>query len=403
MKYLFHWVCLSICVQSFALLPIHAQIDAIKLNPIEGQWDSTTKPITIQSSDARTQQLSQYAFDMHGAFTVRESGGLYTLRLTPESETSIQLEILTGSPAVVQFAQSVSGANKDNAILRACDLAVRKITGDPGFFAGRITFISDRTGQREVYESDLFLQKVRRITNHKAQTVSPHLSPDGSKITYTSYFKSGFPDLFIYDSNTGRATTLASFKGTNTGGVFDPFGSRMILILSSSGNPEIYVGNASGKNLKRITDNRSIEASPSWSPDGTRIIFTSDQGGSPQLYEMSVEGGSATRIPTNISRYCAEPSWNPVHPELIVFTGSTAQGFQLALYNKKTREARWLTAGGGDNIEARWLNDGRHVIFTQRTSNSMRLHIMDVETGKISALHAMKFGNSSQGYFIYPR
>ncbi len=382
----------------------YTQAETVKLGEIRDKWAVKAKTLSVVSSDVKIQQMAQRAFDIHGAFAVKDSGGQFTVRLTPETEAFIKLEILSGTPASVSFSQSVRGSDKENATLKACDVAVMKITGEPGFFAGKIAFVSDRNGgSREIYESDLFLQKARRITNHNSNSLSPHLSPDGSKITYTSYFNTGFPDLFIYDATAGRISKLASFDGTNTGGVFDPTGNRMIMVLSSSGNPELYVANGSGQNPKRITTNRSLETSPSWSGDGKRIVFTSDQGGSPQIFEMDVADGSSSRLSTNISHYCSEADWNPLYPELVVFTAANSKGFQLAIFNRSTREARWLTDGGGDNIEARWMNDGRHIIFTQRASKSTRLHVMDVESKKISPLHSSKFGNSSQASFAYPR
>lgn len=386
-------------VWGFMALCLQAQ--PIELPEISGQWEGDVKPIVIDSAQSEVARLAKYAFGVHGAFHVETKGGLFTLRLTPDGDRAVKLDILSGVPAKVQFSERVEGESLSNATLRACDVAVRKLTGEPGFFAGELAFISDRGGVRELYCSDLFFQNVRRLTNHHAKTVSPHWSPDGNSITYTSYFKSGFPDLFLYDVKASRVRPLATFKGTNTGGVYDPMGSRMALVLSASGNPELYLANASGKNLKRLTNNRSLEASPTWSPDGQSLIFTSDRGGAPQLYEMSVAGGPMKRLPTNISRYCAEADWNPVHPELVVFTASNAGGFQLALYDRKTRQSRWLTAGGGDNIEACWLNDGRHLVFTQRSGKTQRLHIMDVKTGAIRPLHSLKFGNVSQAAFLY--
>lgn len=373
----------------------------LEVAAIEGTIQShKPKAIAVLSEDQRIRQLAYHAFNTHGAFDLKKTPQ-YTLRLTPAGATSVMLEVLDGKAAQTIFSQIIHGHSKDNAILRACDIAVTKLTGDPGYFAGTIAFISNRTGKSEVYLSDLFLQQVRQITAHKSDTLTPHLSPDGTKITYTSYFNSGFPDLFLYDSKAQQIQPIAAYKGTNTGGVFDPYGSRMAMVLSAKGNPEIFLANASGKNAQRLTTNRSIESSPSWSPDGNRLVFTSDQGGAPQIYEMDIHKKSMTRLPTNISRYCSEPDWNPVHEELIAFTASNASGFQVALYDRNTRQSRWLTAGGGDNLQPCWLNDGRHLLFTQRAGDINLLHIMDVQTGKITALHASEFGNTSQADFVY--
>jgi TolB protein len=149
-----------------------------------------------------------------------------------------------------------------------------------------------------------------------------------------------------------------------------------------------------------LTTNRSLEASPSWSPDGRRLVYTSDAPGGPQLYQISVNGGAPQRIPTNISRYCSEPAWNPVDPSKIAFTASIGGGFQIAVYDFNTRSSKQITTGAS-SVEPAWLSDGRHLVFTRRESGRTRLMLVDSETGKVAALHQPGFGDASSASFVY--
>src|SRR5690606_8569897 len=119
----------------------------------------------------------------------------------------------------------------------------------------------------------------------------------------------------------------------------------------------------------------------------------------PQIFMMNASGGEMRRIPTNISRYCAEPDWNPRFGNLIAFTAAMDRGFQVAVYDFETRQRRCVTQGRGDAVEPVWLNDERHLIFTARTSDSSNLVLLDTQTGRTTTLGNRNLGETSQADF----
>lgn len=357
--------------------------------------------LTVNSSDSATQALAHRAFGLHGGVTVAASNAAFQIRIEPiEGSSRALLTIGSGKPYQEQLRREVSGASPRDAVLRACDLVIQATLKQPGFFAGKLAFVGKRGGVSEIYQSDLLFNEVRPLTRDRALVTGPKWSPDGSRIVYTTYFNKGFPDVFTLDLKTGRRQPIATFKGTNTGGVFSPDGRRIAMALSGTGNSEIYISDNQGRNMRRLTTNRSLEASPSWSPDGSRLVYTSDARGRPQLYTMSINGGAPSRLPTNISGYCSEPVWNPVDPSKIAFTASIAGGFQIALYDMKTRTSKQLTRGAS-SVEPAWLNDGRHLVFTRRDAGRTRLMLLDTESGKVSPLHQTSFGDVSSASFVY--
>jgi TolB protein len=374
-----------------------AQIDIGTID-VKGTGDSM--PVTISCSSPELQNLALTAFSTHGRFRPVANGGSYAISFTPAGN-QVTVSVTKGSAGTAVFTQTVSGTSPRNALLRAADAAVTKITGLKGYFAGKLAFIGDRTGKSEVYTSDLFFGDLFKWTSDGKQVLGPRWSPDGRQIVYTSY-RTSFPDIYSIDFASRRISLLASFKGTNSGGRFSPDGARLAMVLSGEGNPEVYVGNAQARQLRRLTNNQSVEASPTFSPDGGRILFVSDAGGGPQLYTIPVNGGSMTRLATNISKYCAEPDWSAADPSKIVFTAGVGRGYQVAVFDMKAGASKIVSKAPTDAIEPVWLADGRHVICTFRAANTRSLYIIDTESGKATRLSPPSLGNSGSPSYLAP-
>lgn len=388
----------SLCIFSPVGTPVFAE--TITLDPLDRAGEGRLA-IALESSDESVASLARRAFGLHGAFVgARPSDAAFVIRLEPSGRSSVQLSVGSGEPFVEQLSRNVSGSDLQNAVLRACDLVVEATLQSRGFFAGKLAFVGKQREVSEIYTTDLLFTRVRPLTRDRSLVTGPKWSPDGQRLLYTTYYKTGFPDIYRIDVSSGRKTPIATYKGTNSGGVFSPDGRRIAMALSGTGNSEIHVADANGRNPRRLTNNKSLEASPSWSPDGRRLVYTSDAPGKPQLFEISSSGGPSRRIPTNISSYCSEPAWNPVDDSLIAFTAAVSGGFQIALYDAEARSSKILTEGPS-SLEPAWVRDGRHLIFTQRQGGRTQLMLLDTETGKTSALHKPGFGDASSGSFVY--
>jgi len=380
-----------------AFLPVSvlAQTASRNLGDVVISADLKTISASVSGSTPELTNLAKMAFNAHGRYRLVPSGGTLDIKFTAVAANQVQVTVTKGGAVVLnQVAQGTSGRN---AFFRAADAAVTATSGLKGFFASRLAFISEYSGKSEVFTGDLFFGEVRQITKDNAQAITPRWSPDGGKILYTSFYKSGFPDIFLLDLNSLQRTTFVSFKGTNSGARFSPNGSQVAMVLSGEGNPEIYVGNAQGRGVARRTRMSSVEASPVWSPDSSRLLFTSDAAGGPQLYVMPAAGGTAQRLPTSISGYCAEPDWSLGDPNKIAFTMRIGRGYQIAVYDMAKRTpAKQVSKAPNDAVEPAWLADGRHLVYTERAPNSRSIYILDTETGKRTRLSPDQLRQTSQ-------
>jgi TolB protein len=373
--------------------PAFAQRD---IGTVEVVADNRTIPVRVSGATQELNSLALQAFGSSGRYHVVASGYIYDIRFAPVGATQVRVEVLRGLGGGSVASEVASGATQREALLAAADIAVAKTNGLGlrGYFTSKLVFIGERTGHQEIYTSDLFFGDVRQITHDRAIAMTPRWSPDGQKVIYTSFFKSGFPDIFEIDLGTYQRNTFVSFKGTNSGARFSPDGRQVAMVLSGEGETEIYVSNAYGRGVARRTHSDTTKASPCWSPDGSRIVFTMEPG--PQLFVMSASGGTPQRVSFDTSRYCAEPDWSRTSPNKVVFTMGVGRNYQIGVLDLSTRHAEQVSKAPFDGVEPSWLPDGRHVVYTARTSTTSRVCILDTETGKSTPVTPASFGPALQ-------
>lgn len=381
---------LALCAPAFAQWRDIGRVDVYV--------DNRTLPVRVSADRPELNALALEAFGSHGRYRLVSHGYAYDIRFSLAGPDEVRVDVARGRDGAAVVSEVVPGAGWRDALLRAADVAVERTNGLGlrGFFASKLVFIGQRTGRMEVYTGDLFFGGVRQITDDRAIAMTPRWSPDGRRILYTSFYHSGFPDLFLIDLGSYERTTFASFRGTNTGGCFSPDGSHVAMILSGEGNPEVYVSDARGRGIRRRTRNELIKSSPCWSPDGTRIVFAAGDP-EPQLYVIPAFGaGPMRRITHGISGYCAEPDWSRTNPDEIAFTIRVGGRFQIAVYNFSTGESRQVSHAPFDGVEPCWLADGRHLVYTARDATRSRICILDTETGKSTPVSPSGFGPSLQ-------
>lgn len=360
----------------------------------------TALRFTISSNDAEALTIAREALYLHGGLVEDPKNPQYVLTLN--CGNSVTVSILASGQTVPLLSDSVLGDQKEKSILKACDRVLENLFGTRGYLAGKIAFVTEINGHKEICISDLLFRNVIQVTNYRSQSVLPRWHPNGQKFVFTSYCKFGSPDLFIMDTSNHRMSPLATYKGTNSGACFSPDGGKIIMGLSAFKGPQLYLATLSGKIEKPLTDSAGSKVDPAWSPDGRWLIFGWDKGGTkPQLYKMSLPTtASPQRIPIHLSGYVAEPCWHPDGTQ-ILFTAATGKQFQLGSFNFKTGESKVLTSGPQSHLEGRWLSDGRHIICTERTNLEKHLVIFDTVTQKLIPLPCQRLKNTCQADFIY--
>ena len=409
-RFVFYTSASSLLLLGSAFVPLLGQgTSTIILDPIQAELKKKQIPIDLGKTPKSLSPLIAKAISAHGGLRLSTpSQSRYSVYFSPLGGGQIKVDISKGTSGLPKkLVKSLVAESRsiEQAVLKGCDRMVEAILGVPGFFSGKVCYLSNASGKKEIYVANSLMTSAQPHTSFKKITFNPSWDNMGKGIFFTSNRKV-FNNIYYLDLASRRIATIANYRGSNLRAVQNPRNSQVAMILSTSGNPEVWLAATPKSRPKQITTNKSNESGPCWSPDGRRLIVTSDSRGKPQLYELSLSYKKLTRIPTNVSSHCTEANWNPVDASKVAFTAAVAGGFQIYEYSYNTRTSRALTSGGRHSMQACWANDGRHLFFTERASNgSMRLMVLDTELkgAKPLALHGSNFGNCSQASFHYPR
>jgi len=104
---------------------------------------------------------------------------------------------------------------------KLADAVYEIATGEKGIFSSRLAFISNRTGHKEVTVALFDGSKEQAITKNRSINLSPSWSPDGRKISFTSYVRN-HPDLYFYDLIADKFFRVSDRAGINIGGGRSP-------------------------------------------------------------------------------------------------------------------------------------------------------------------------------------
>ncbi|PIE55699.1 MAG: protein TolB [Desulfobulbus propionicus] len=268
---------------------------------------------------------------------------------------------------------SGSTRQQEEMVLKLCDGLIEEFTGEPGISRSAMAFISDATGKKEVYVSDILGLHPRQVTKHRHLCVSPRFTPDGHFLAYSSYHH-GNQDLYITDLRQSKVTKLLSrYSGMNLAGAFTPDGQQMIVTLSKGGSPDLYLLDRKGKILRQLTSRSGINVSASCSPDGSKIVFVSDRSGKPQIYQMALKSGRTQRLTFENSEN-SEPSWSP-KGDLIAYTGLVGGRYQIFTMGVDGRHRRQISSGWGDFESPTWSPDGKQLAFTRKRNGRSEICI----------------------------
>ncbi len=251
--------------------------------------------------------------------------------------------------------------------------------GVQGIAESKIYFVSSRSGHKEIWAMDYDGANQHQITHLGSISLSPRISPDGSRIAFSSISRGAW-EILMFSMDLNRVISFPRFGGTNLSPAWSSDGSKLAFSSSRTGDPEIYVVDSSGGNLKRVTSYAGPDVSPVWNPKtGAQIAWVSGRTGLPQVYTMEADGTNVQRLTDQ--GYAVSPAWHP-SGQFLAFSwmrryGPGAPGSN-DLYMMDIASKQWvqLTHDGGRNDFPSWSPDGRHIVFQSSRAGGEQIWTM---------------------------
>ena len=332
-------------------------------------------------------------------------------------------------------APGASATNEPPAAV-ANDIGKRERTQ----LAGRIVFVSERDGNREVYWMRPNGASVQRVTtdgaddypapqppyakqllllrasgehqhDHAEQLfVAPWQGGDaaplgrvGSRIRNPSWFPDGkrvvveaaidgFRDLYIVSLN-GKVTRLTHDPKGSFEPSVSPNGAAIAFVSSRENDAEIYLLTMPSKQLSRLTWSRGDDSFPTFSPDGKTIAFVSMRAHTPRLHVMNVDGSKPRLLGGEVTAEHIEDRDLAFSPDGALIAMTRRRKGHAEVVVVRLKDGVIVATSGAHDIDEMptWSPDGKYLAFSSDRSGDTELWIMRRDgSGAMAITHSPK-------------
>jgi len=263
--------------------------------------------------------------------------------------------------------QPSEDAARQTAHKFADEIIFRLGGGVPGIAETKIFYVHAAGGNKEIWQMDYDGANQHAITHLGTVSLSPRISPDNSRLAFSSLGAKDGWQIRMYSLVLNRMVNFPGASGTNLSPAWAPNGRELAFSSSRTGDPEIWIADANGSLARRVTSFKGPDVSPVYNPrTGAQIAWISGRTGLPQLYVMDTDGSGIQRMTDG--GYATSPSWSP-NGQFVAFAwdrkyGPGAPGGQ-DIYVMEVATKKWiqLTHDAGRCDFPSWSPDGRHIVY----------------------------------------
>jgi len=286
-----------------------------------------------------------------------------------------------------RYAGSLDEAGAIHVAHEFANDIIQKFGGSGSLLGSRIYFVSKRSGSDEIWAMDWDGGNQTQLTRLKALSAFPTVSPDGSRVAFTTWAR-GTPRIMMIDSMSGRALPFYNQEASmNANASFTPDGKQIYYASTAGGLAQIFVADVNGQGFRRVSHRDAVEAEPKVNPKNPAVLLFASGPGHEQIYQMTADGVGVSRV-TNGEGEASNPAWNPDGQHFAFsWTSGYAKGdFNIFIMDIGSRQYVQLTHGEGRNENPSWAPDGRHLVFASTRSGKSQIYTMLADGTQVKQL-----------------
>lgn len=253
---------------------------------------------------------------------------------------------------------------------------------------GKITFMSTRDGNWEIYSADAKGDSLKNLSCNKATDYAFSFTPDGRLVFYSN--RDGNDEIYILDADGKKQTNITNHPSADRVAIVSPDGKRILFTsYRDEENGELYVMDTDGKNVNRLTQNRYFEDPGGWSSDGKRIYFTRELRDvndtsakairNTEIFVMDADGKNDVRL-TNKPGGDGGPQVSPDGTKIAFHGKHTDGNYEILLMDIDGKNLVNLTDDPMEDYSPSWSPDGKWIAYTKGNSKNYDVWIIHLET-----------------------
>lgn len=129
---------------------------------------------------------------------------------------------------------------------------------------------------------------LRRLTHSVTTDTSPAWSPDGTRIAFVSD-RTGNGDIYIVDIDGGNLQQVTSNPGPDAFPAWSPDGTELLFTSNRNKVVDLYAVHLESGEERQITDDARSEGWAAWSPNGRTIVFSGEFSRSLYLLDQGAQ------------------------------------------------------------------------------------------------------------------
>jgi dipeptidyl aminopeptidase/acylaminoacyl peptidase len=236
-------------------------------------------------------------------------------------------------------------------------------------------------------------------TGHFLSSNDPRWSPDGKWISYIST-KSGAPELWLWSVENGSEIQLTDLGGRINSLNWSPDSKWIAFADDRYGGFDIWTVAVPGGEVLRLTDDMRYDVYPSWTPDSEKIVYDrmDDRWVDHEVLEISAGGGNPRLVveETDFFDYGSGRTFGypMVSPDgnTVLFRSHRSGWINYWAIPLNGGEPRPIAAEDADQSDASWSPDGELIVFVSNHNGTQDLRVVSAAGGDPRILVAPETG-----------